>query len=393
MNVLSPTGEQAGQPTRGSLEADRSDSRGQDAPGAPAHPAAARHEGCLGQKSARRKLAGMKPRGALAGGAANAREVNGIRVPEGATAAHTSRPGAHIALFYSAMSEYADAVGGFIEDGLAEGDPVMVAVPGRSATVLRDRLGASAARVIFAEMMTLGRNPARIIPAIYAFGDSRPGQFVRYVGEPVWPSRTGAERAEAICHEALLNVAFARLPLAILCPYDAVGLDSGLLAAAERVHPALMRDDSITPSPAYAGTCGVGERESPLPEPPAGLEVLTYREDPGRARAFAREKAQAAGLAEPKLTDLVIAVGELAANTLRHTGSSGTVQVWATATEVICEVRDSGHIRDVLAGRRRPAADAARGHGLYVVNQVCDLVETRTGSHGTTFRLHMALPG
>jgi anti-sigma regulatory factor (Ser/Thr protein kinase) len=291
------------------------------------------------------------------------------------------------------MSEYADAVGGFIEDGLAAGDPVMVAVPGPSATVLRDRLGADAARVTFAEMTTLGRNPARIIPAIYAFADSRPGQFVRYVGEPIWPSRTGAERAEAICHEALLNVAFAGQPLAILCPYDAVGLDSGLLAAAERVHPALMRDDCITPSPVYAGTPGLGEPESPLPRPPAGLEVLTYREDPGRARAFAREQAQVAGLAEPKLTDLVIAVGELAANTLRHTGSSGTVQVWATAAEVICEVRDSGHIDDVLAGRRRPAADAARGHGLYVVNQVCDLVETRTGTSGTTFRLHMPLPG
>lgn len=346
-----------------------------------------------GRISRRRKLAGMKPRGALADGAANARKVNGIRDANGAAAEDNTRPAAHIALFYSAMTEYADAVGGFIQDGLAAGDSIMVAVPGPKATVLRDRLGANAARVAFAEMTTLGRNPARIIPAIYAFTDSRPGQFVRYVGEPVWPSRTGAERAEAIWHEALLNVAFAGLPLAILCPYDVVGLDSGLLAAAEQAHPALMRNDRTQPNPTYAGTGGLGERDSTLPEPPAGLEVLAYRDDPGRARAFAREKAQVAGLAEPKLTDLVIAVGELAANTLRHTGRSGTVRVWATATEVICEVRDSGHIGNVLAGRRRPAADAARGHGLYVVNQVCDLVEMRTGSSGTTFRLHMALPG
>ena len=44
-----------------------------------------------------------------------------------------------------------------------------------------------------------------------------------------------------------------------------------------------------------------------------------------------------------------------------------------------------------LAGRRRPIPDAGRGHGLWVVNQLCDLVELRTGSTGTTVRLHMRL--
>jgi hypothetical protein len=31
------------------------------------------------------------------------------------------------------------------------------------------------------------------------------------------------------------------------------------------------------------------------------------------------------------------------------------------------------------------------GNGLWVVNQVCDLVQARTGRAGTTTRLHMRL--
>jgi len=153
-----------------------------------------------------------------------------------------------------------------------------------------------------------------------------------------------------------------------------------------------MRNGRLEQSPAFSPIAGTLDGAL-LPSPPAGVPVLTYRDNPGAARDFARQQARGAGLTEPRLTDLVIAVGELAANTLRHTGSDGTIQVWADAGEVICEVKDHGHIRDALAGRRWPRADGIGGHGLWVVHQVCDLVEMRTGSSGTVFRLHMALPG
>jgi anti-sigma regulatory factor (Ser/Thr protein kinase) len=302
-------------------------------------------------------------------------------------------PYAHIAAFYRATSEYAEAVGGFIQAGLDGGEPVMVAVPRQNALLLRDHLGVRADRVSFTDMATLGRNPSRIIPAVQAFVQSRGGQQVRYVGEPVWPSRTAPERSEAMRHEALLNVAFAAQPIRILCPYNAARLDADVLAAAEQTHPELLHAGRIEPSSAFAGPGWQPAGPGSLPEPPGGLEILTYRDEPGRARSFVRERARAAGLREPRVTDLVIAVGELAANTLRHTRGTGTVRVWGTAVEVICEVRDGGHIRDALAGRRCPRADAGRGHGLWVVHQVCDLVEMRTGSSGTTFRLHMGLSG
>jgi anti-sigma regulatory factor (Ser/Thr protein kinase) len=88
----------------------------------------------------------------------------------------------------------------------------------------------------------------------------------------------------------------------------------------------------------------------------------------------------------------VLAANELAANTISHTSGGGVLQLWHTPEEIVCQVHDQGEITDPLAGRVRHSPDD-RGHGLWLVNQVCDLVELRTGRAGTTVRLHMRLAG
>jgi len=72
-----------------------------------------------------------------------------------------------------------------------------------------------------------------------------------------------------------------------------------------------------------------------------------------------------------------------------HTGGRGTLHIWHTAEEILCQVDDQGQIADPLAGRLRPAPDAPGGHGLWLVNQICDLVELRSGPAGTSIRMHM----
>jgi len=117
----------------------------------------------------------------------------------------------------------------------------------------------------------------------------------------------------------------------------------------------------------------------------------TYRSDLSQVRALVLRQAREAGLAEDKASDLVLAVSEVAANTLRHTRSSGTLAIWHDAGEVVCEIRDTGVITDPQAGQRRPPANASGGHGLWIVHQVCDLVELVSDGSGTTVRMHMAL--
>ena len=129
------------------------------------------------------------------------------------------------------------------------------------------------------------------------------------------------------------------------------------------------------------------------------IRIVTEPLWPGRTDAETAEVmkhearyAERAGLPADRRADLVLAVSEIAANTLAHTAAGGTVHIWASGPELICQVHDSGWITDPMAGRRRPAPDSP-GQGLWVVNHVCDLVETRSGLAGTTTRLRFRLPG
>ncbi|HTW00021.1 MAG TPA: ATP-binding protein [Streptosporangiaceae bacterium] len=129
----------------------------------------------------------------------------------------------------------------------------------------------------------------------------------------------------------------------------------------------------------------------PLPPPGDGATYLTYRTDLAKVRALVLQQATAAGLSESRANDLVLAVSEVAANTLRHTDSAGILTIWLEAGEVVCEIQDEGTITDPLAGQRKPGPDADGGHGLWLVYQVCDLVELRSDEAGTAVRMHMEI--
>lgn len=118
---------------------------------------------------------------------------------------------------------------------------------------------------------------------------------------------------------------------------------------------------------------------------------MTFTTDLAAVRALVQGYARKAGLSEARIVDLVLAVSEIAANTVRHAKSAGTLEIWHDTSEIVCQMRDKGHITDPLAGTRQPEAEALGGHGLWLVNQVCDQVEIRSGTAGTTIRLHMQL--
>ena len=114
-----------------------------------------------------------------------------------------------------------------------------------------------------------------------------------------------------------------------------------------------------------------------------------YTTNLSEVRALAESQARSCGLPEDRVADFVIAVGELAANTVRHARSPGSMQIWRAEGELICEIRDAGVIRDPLAGRSPPPPEANGGHGLWLVHQVCDRVDLHSDETGTVIRLHM----
>jgi anti-sigma regulatory factor (Ser/Thr protein kinase) len=298
----------------------------------------------------------------------------------------------HAALLHSGEEGFVAAAVPFIRAGLAADEPVMVAVTPRKLAVLREALGADADAVALADMTAIGANPGRIIPAWQQFVDATGGRPARGIGEPVWPERSPAELIECQRHEALLNVAFADAPaFELLCPYDTGLYDDGVLEQVARTHPAVVEDGHERPSDAC---CSPGEHAAPLatplPEPASDADALTFDvRRLGAARRLVLARAREAGIEAPRDEDLVLAVSELSTNSVRHGGGEGTLRVWREDGTLVCEVRDRGRIEDPLAGRRRPDPRQGGGYGLWLVHQVCDLVQQRVTPEGGVTRLHM----
>jgi len=120
---------------------------------------------------------------------------------------------------------------------------------------------------------------------------------------------------------------------------------------------------------------------------------MKFSTDLSAVRALVRQRAKEAGLSETRVIDLVIAVSEVAANTVRHARSAGTLDVWQDGRELICRIKDAGFIRDPLAGQRKPAPGAPGGYGLWLVHQVCDEVSMQSSETGTTIWMRMKLAG
>jgi len=116
-----------------------------------------------------------------------------------------------------------------------------------------------------------------------------------------------------------------------------------------------------------------------------------YTTNLAEVRALAESEARTSGLPEDRIVDFVIAVAEVAANTVRHARSPGSMEIWQARGELICEMRDAGMITDPTAGRSPPPPEANGGHGLWLVHQVCDRVDLCSDETGTVIRMHMRL--
>jgi anti-sigma regulatory factor (Ser/Thr protein kinase) len=61
--------------------------------------------------------------------------------------------------------------------------------------------------------------------------------------------------------------------------------------------------------------------------------------------------------------------------------------MWLEPGAMVVEFSDSGHLTDPLTGRLVPRLDSTGGRGLYLVHQLCDLVQVRSSPGGTTVRV------
>ena len=302
----------------------------------------------------------------------------------------------HEAYLHRGDEEFLPGALQYVREGLALDETVVVVEPGPRLAMVRDALGDDGEAVTFLDIAEVGGNPGRLLPLLASAvaEHSGAGRGLRVLGEGTHAGRRPTEIAESLVHEALVNHSFGPGPgWRLLCPYDVAALSPAVVEAALRSHPAWCGPAGGGPCPTYV-PAGDGSDlatltgDTPLPPPTdVVLRGEFGRRDLPAVRRTVRQFARSCGLPEEKIADLELAASELAANSVRHGGGTGSVGMWREPDAVVVEFTDAGRLDDPLAGRRRPEDRQASGMGLYLVHQLCDLVQVRTGPAGTTVRI------
>ncbi|MDQ6836336.1 MAG: sensor histidine kinase [Actinomycetota bacterium] len=298
----------------------------------------------------------------------------------------------HEALIYRGTNHFGDVVSAYATEAAEAGEPVLAVLPQGSYELVQSAVHGSGAQTQFEDMSERGRNPTCLLDVFEDWIDAHDGP-VRVIGEPVWPGRRQAEIVEVLRHEALINHVLASASISILCPYDGEHLAADVLEGAELTHPQLVSNGSRRPSPRYGDPLEV-YAATRWPQPP-GTEPISELDFSGDLRGL-REAVTSdpvcGVLSGLRRADLVFVVNEAATNALRHGDGSCRVRLWREGDTVVSEVVTKSQLGDATTGRRRPAMDGSGGRGLWLINQLCDLVELRSGVGGTRLRMHLRDP-
>jgi anti-sigma regulatory factor (Ser/Thr protein kinase) len=302
----------------------------------------------------------------------------------------------HIGLLHDSSASYTRGCVSFIREGLEAGSPVLVAVPeGRDEAIRGALRDVASDRLHFADMSVAGRNPGRIIPWILLdFADRHAGQRVWAISEPVWPDRSCMEYQECAAQDAMINLAFLGRDAAILCPYDTVRLRPQTIADARLTHPTLADGASTWPNDTYGDPlCTARAFDQPIPDPPGDAHRYSVAgsTDLRGLRQMVSSQATTANVEPQRVRQLVIAVNELACNSLMHAKGHAGVAVWREPGLFVCQIDDAGTWPDPMAGRIPRPAGSNGGYGLLIVHELADLVRIHSHEAGTSIRLHINL--
>nr|WP_237330821.1 ATP-binding protein [Streptomyces sp. BA2] len=113
--------------------------------------------------------------------------------------------------------------------------------------------------------------------------------------------------------------------------------------------------------------------------------------DLARLRLQVTRRAEDAGLCDPRLSDFVLAVHEVASNAVVHGGGKGRIHLTHTTEGLRCVIADNGTGRPPAhpcTSAALPETDEAEnGRGLWLAQALTDHFDVRACESGTTVTL------
>jgi AcrR family transcriptional regulator len=297
----------------------------------------------------------------------------------------------HEGFIYSSEDEFGDVVAPFLREAVEAKQPALAVMRPERQETLRVRLGRAARGVTFLPQESwYGSRPGKALLAwTTALDDALAGQpsFVRAIGEPPLASETGREERWTR-YESLFNRLYADAPISLICSYDARALSDDALDICRKTHPTLVEPDVRVPSPAYlAAAPGAVFAAASTP---AGKErtaaTATAMNELVALRPAVLWPARSAGLSDPDVQDLVLAVTELGRAALAESG--GPVHVRTRPVGVRARTSSEAWLAEVeLSGVGSSSVASGRGRlALMVGGIVADRIELGDAGNGVLVR-------
>ena len=308
----------------------------------------------------------------------------------GAAADHTGY--FHETAFYGSDDEFVAIVGPFLRDGVAAGEPTIVACAPANTALLREAVDCTGVRFLAGS----GRY-VRPGPTIHAyrsmFGDlvAAGADQIRVVGDVPHPG-VGMDWHGWARYEAAINIAYDEFPLWGLCPYDTRTAPASVLDDVACTHPHVASASGHHHSDRYLDPASFLDARSPPPVDPVELtepHTIVLDPDPRSARAALHEAGVERVLGVTGAANLALATSEAVTNALVHGRPPTTLRLWVSDDRVITTVTDRGPgPSDPFVGLVPAPTDQPGGRGLWIANQVCSDV---AAFHGDGFRLRLTV--
>jgi len=302
----------------------------------------------------------------------------------------------HEAAFYDSDDDFVALVEPFLRDGVAAGEPTLVACAERNTALLREAVG-DLDGIAFVPGEQQYRSPGFTVAAYRAmFGSLVAGgaSQIRVIGDVPHPG-VGVPWDGWARYEAAINHAYDDFPLWGLCPYDTRTTPDHVLEEVQRTHQWLASESGHHRNHGYLDPRLVLQQLSPSPDP---IEVCTpdleaVDPTPASARHLVEALAQGTDLEPSSVANLVLAVSEVVTNSIRHGEPPRIMRAWSERDRVVVTVKDGGPgLADPLTGLLEPDPEQPSGRGMWIVHQVCSDVGLRTEADGFTVRLCAGRP-
>jgi anti-sigma regulatory factor (Ser/Thr protein kinase) len=299
----------------------------------------------------------------------------------------------HEAVLYRSPDELLDITVPFLLDGVAAGEPTVVALGDEHAHLVK--LATSGAPGItylgggdtYARPATAIRSYRRLMSDFIAGG----AEQIRIVGE-LPPSVFGSTWDWWARYESAINHAYHEFPLWSMCAYDTRATPRHVLNEVSRTHPwtATVDGRHLANSEYTEPVAFLGEPRATVDDPIQNQIPVADLTNPLPADArHAILAVSPFSLPAKVVDDFVTAASEAVTNALRHGQAPVKVKLWVRPDRMVMTVSDHGPgPNDPFTGLMPRSRDGLPGGlGLWLMHQLCSHVALFQTDSGFTIRL------